>query len=44
MGNTATNVKVNNEVKTTTLYVIGPGGERMRYDEWLEMRKSEMNY
>lgn len=32
------NVKIN-----TPEYVIGPSGERMTYQEWLEMRKAEMN-
>jgi hypothetical protein len=31
---------VKTEIKET--YVIGPGGVRMTYKEWLEMRKAEM--
>lgn len=34
-----TNVKT----ETQTKYVIGPGGVRMTYEEWIEMRRSEMN-
>ena len=31
-------------VETTTVkYVIGPGGERMTYEEWLEMKKAKRN-
>ena len=35
----------NTEVKTTAKqqYVIGPGGVRMTYQEWLDMRKAELN-
>lgn len=38
MMNTKTTVEINN-VK----YVIGPGGIRMSYQEWYEMRKAEMD-
>ena len=35
---------INTTVETNTVrYVIGPGGVRMTYQEWLEMRNSEMN-
>lgn len=31
-------------VETTTVaHVIGPGGVRMTYQEWLEMRRAEMD-
>lgn len=33
----------NNNVKTETRYVISKDGVRMTYEEWLEMRKSEMD-
>jgi hypothetical protein len=36
------NVKTTVEVNTVST-VIGPGGVRMTYSEWLEMRKSEMD-
>ena len=32
-----------NNVKTETRYVISKDGVRMTYEEWLEMRRSEMN-
>ena len=37
MKNVNTNVEVN-----TVKHVIGPGGVRMTYQEWLEMRRAEM--
>lgn len=36
------NVKTTVEVNTVST-VIGPGGVRMTYQEWLEMRKAEMD-
>lgn len=38
----------NNTIKTTVEVntvssVIGPGGVRMSYEEWLEMRRAEMD-
>ena len=38
MKNIKTTVETNN-VK----YVVGPGGVRMTYQEWLEMRRAEMD-
>lgn len=32
-----------NNVKTETRYVISKDGVRMTYEEWLEMRQSEMD-
>lgn len=32
-----------NNVKTGTAYVISKDGIRMTYEEWLEMRRSEMD-
>ena len=32
-----------NNVNTETRYVISKDGVRMTYEEWLEMRKSEMD-
>lgn len=40
---TMTNVKTDVKTETKTRYVIGPGGVRMTYDEWIEMRRNEMN-
>ena len=37
--------KTTMNVKTTvtqTRWVIGPGGVRMSYEEWLDMREKEM--
>ena len=38
MKNINTTVEVN-----TVKYVIGPGGVRMSYQEWIEMRRAEMD-
>lgn len=35
------NTKTNTETKTK--YVVSADGIRMTYQEWLEMRKAEMN-
>ena len=34
---------IKNNVKTGTGYVISNDGVRMSYEEWLEMRRSEMD-
>lgn len=35
---------INTMVETKNVkYVIGPGGVRMTYQEWIEMRDSERN-
>lgn len=31
------------KTETETRYVIGPGGVRMSYEEWLDMKMSERN-
>lgn len=35
--------KTKTNVETKTRYVIGPGGVRMTYEEWLDMVMSERN-
>lgn len=42
MNENNTEIKVKNEQKTTeTKWVIGPGGVKMEYKEWLDMVMSE---
>ena len=36
-------MEIKNNVKAETKYVISSDGLRMTYDEWLEMRRAEMD-
>ena len=36
-------MEIKNNVKTETAYVISADGLRVPYDEWLEMRRAEMD-
>lgn len=37
-------MEIKKTVSTETRYVISKDGVRMTYEEWIEMRKSEMDY